>query len=126
MAAVILISAWAVLVSFGSPFLAVLAIAILLVSVAPFWLPTHYVLDDQGIEERRWPRRKFRKWSDLRRVQVGARAALVSPFSRPHWMDRHRGVVVFFDGAERELVISLLRERTRPDGAASAAPGKVP
>ncbi len=112
LAAVVLLSAWAVLVTLDSALLAGLAVVILMVSVAPFWLPTHYRLDDDGVEARRlWTRRR-RAWGDLRRAQIGTGAALVSPFARPSWMDRHRGVLLCFDGLDRrDDVVAELRTR---------------
>ena len=110
-AAVVLGSAWLVMETLGSGLLAGLAAVFLVVSVAPFLFPTHYVLDDDGVEQRRlWSRRR-RAWSDLRRVQVGPGAALVSPFARRSWMDRHRGILLYLDGADRERVLAVLHER---------------
>lgn len=112
--AVVLVSAWAVLIALESAFLAALAVVILLVSVSPFLVPTHYRIGDDGVEERRLWTRKRRAWSDLRRLQVGPGAALVSPFARPSWLDRHRGLLLYFDGLDasgRERVLGLLRER---------------
>lgn len=112
--AVVLLSMWAVLVTLESPLLTGLAGVILLVSVAPFLVPTHYRLDDDGVEARRlWTCRR-RVWRELRRVQVGRGAALVSPFARPSWLDRHRGVLLYFDGlddAGRGRVVDELRSR---------------
>lgn len=110
-AAVVLVSAWTVLVTLGSPWLAVVAAAILVGSVASFLLPTTYLLDDDGVEERTLWGRKRRAWADLRRLQVGPGAALVSPFPRKSWLDRQRGVLLYLDGADRERVVSVLRER---------------
>src|SRR5262245_19399268 len=92
-AAVVLLSAWAVGATLDSPLLAGLAGVLLVASVAPFLLPTHYVLDDDGVEARRLWTRKRRAWRDLRRTEVGAGAALVSPLARSSWLDRHRGLV---------------------------------
>ncbi len=113
-AAIVLLSAWVVLVTLQSVFLALLAVVILVVAVGRFLFPTHYRLDDAGIEQRGLVSRRFRPWSELRRVQVGPGAALVSPFARPSWMDRHRGFVLYFDGldaAGKTGVVELLRAR---------------
>ena len=110
-AMVVLLSSWAVMVSLRSAFLAGLAAAILLVSVSAFLLPTHYKLDDDGVEEIRLGRRRFRAWRELRRVQVGPGAALVSPFARKHWLERYRGMILYLDGAPREDVVAALRAR---------------
>ena len=112
-AAVVLVSAWAVLVTLESPLLAGLAALILVVSVAPFLLPTHYRLDDDGIEERRVFTTRRRAWSELRRVQLGPGAALVSPFARKSWLDRRRGLYLYLDGADRDQVIAILGERIK-------------
>jgi hypothetical protein len=113
-AAVVLLSAWAVLVTLRSPWLAFLAAVILVTATASFLFPTHYRLDERGVEQRRIFGRKFRPWDELRRVQVGPGAALVSPFARPSWMDRSRGFLLYFDGLDdggKQQVVELLRAR---------------
>src|SRR5262245_10285944 len=99
-AGVALLTAWAVMESLRSIYLAALALAFLVASVASVLVPSHYRLDDDGVEERRLGQRKYRPWSELRRVEVGSRAALVSPFARRHWLDRYRGIIVQLDGAD--------------------------
>lgn len=110
--AVLLLTCGAVLSSLESLWLTGLAAVFLAVTVAPFLFPTHYRLTDEGIEERRLLRTRARRWADLRRLQVGPGAALVSPFAHPTWLDRHRGLVVYFDGAtDRDQVVAILREK---------------
>lgn len=118
-ACVVCLTAAAVLGGLGSPFLALLAVVVLLVAVAPFLFPTRYRLTDEGLEERRLGRRRARPWSELRRLEVGPGAALVSPFARRSWLDRHRGLLLLLDGADRERVVALLRERVEQRGAPS-------
>jgi hypothetical protein len=109
--AVAMFSAYAVLVSLESGFLTLLAIAILVLALMPFLAPTRYRLDGEGVSERRLGRKRFRAWTDLRRVQIGPGAALVTPFAKPSWMDRHRGILLYLDGADRDRVVGLLRAR---------------
>jgi hypothetical protein len=109
--AVVLLTAGAVLASLESLLLTVLSAVFLVIAVAPFLFPTHYTLTDLGVSERRLWRHKVRQWADLRRLQVGAGAALVSPFAQPHWLDRYRGLILMLDGADRDQVIEILRER---------------
>lgn len=110
-AAVLLLTSGAVLVSSRSVFLTLLAIVIVLVSIASFLFPTHYRLSDEGVEERRFGVTRARRWQDLRRLQVGPGAALLSPFARPSWLDRRRGFLLLFDGADREQVVAELQRR---------------
>lgn len=116
-AAVALLTAGAVLGGLQSVWLTILAVGIILVSVAGFLLPTRYRISDTGVEERRLFHRRARRWAELRRVQVGRDAALLSPFARPTWLDRHRGLIVLFDGADRDRVVTLLRDRIGHGGA---------
>jgi hypothetical protein len=114
--AVAMFSAYAVLVSLDSAFLAALAIVILVITVMPFLAPTRYRLDGDGVSERRLGRKRFRAWTDLRRVQIGRGAALVTPFAKKSWMDRYRGIMLYLDGADRDRVVGLLRARIpKPD-----------
>ncbi len=108
---VVTLTAWAVLIGLGSPWLALVAACLLVVAIAPFLLPTRYRLDADGIAERRLWMTRSRRWADLRRIDVGRGAALVSPYGQPRWLDRYRGIIVYFDGAERDAVIRALEER---------------
>ena len=118
-AAVVLVTCSVVISSLESFLLAGLAAAILVLAVAPFLFPTRYTLDDQGVCERRMLRRRSRRWSELRRLEVGREAALLSPFARPNWLDRYRGLIVMFDGGDRAAVVSFLEDKLRRDRGAA-------
>ncbi len=110
-AAVLFLTTGAVLVSFESLFMTGLAALILVLSVASFLFPTHYRLSEEGIEERRLGVRRARRWADLRRLEIGPGAALVSPFARKSLLDRTRGFLLLFDGADRQAVVDELQRR---------------
>ncbi len=43
---------------------------------------------------------------------------LLSPFARPTWLDRYRGVLVMFDGGDRDAIVAAARARlARPEAA---------
>ncbi|MDQ3369777.1 MAG: hypothetical protein M3680_30525 [Myxococcota bacterium] len=117
-ACVIFVTAYAVLVSLQSALLAVLAVVLLIAAIAPFLLPTHYRLDDELVEERRLFVTRSRRWSELRRLEIGRAAALVSPYAQRRWLDRYRGITILFpatgEGAERAAVIAALESRVKP------------
>ena len=110
-ACVIALAAWAVLVGLQSGWLAAIAAVMLLVAVAPVLARTHYRLDADGIVERRLFVTRSRRWSELRRVEIGRIGARVSPYAHPRWLDRYRSIVVYFDGTERAEVIRELEAR---------------
>lgn len=101
----------AVSAAFQSLYLTILAAAILVAAIAPFLFPTRYELDDWGIKERRLGRHRERAWTELRRMEIGQISVTLSPFRRASWMDRYRGLMVFFDGADREQLIAVLEDR---------------
>ena len=119
-AAVLLLTTGAVLVSFESLFMTALAAVIVVLSIGSFLFPTHYRLSEEGIEERRLGMRRARRWADLRRLEIGRGAALVSPFARKSWLDRSRGFLLLFDGADRQAVVAELERRMGEGGGGGA------
>ena len=117
-AAVLFLTSGAVLVSFESLFMTGLALVIVILSISSFLFPTHYRLTEEGVEERRLGMRRARRWAELRRLEIGRGAALVSPFARKSWLDRTRGFLLMFDGAERQVVVEELRRRMEGAGRA--------
>lgn len=115
-ASVALIFCGVVLSSLHSLWLTALAALVLVLALAPFLFPTRYQLTDEGVFERRLGRWRGRKWDELRRVQVGPGAALVSPFAAPHRLDRYRGMLLYFDGGDRDSIVDILRGKV--DGTA--------
>lgn len=108
---VIAIASYAILISMQSAWLAVIAAILLVVATAPFLLRTHYRIDGDGVVERRGFVIRSRRWSELRRLDVGRTAALVSPYAQRRWLDRYRGITIYFDGSDRDAVIRALQER---------------
>ena len=43
---------------------------------------------------------------------------LLSPFARPSWLDRSRGMNVMFDGGDRAAIVAAVRARVGGEGAA--------
>jgi hypothetical protein len=107
-ACVISLAMYAVLAGARSAWLAVLAGVVLVIAAAPFLFRTHYRLDAQGISERRGFVTRSRRWDELRRFELGRDAALVSPYARARWLDRYRGITIYFDGGDRAAVVAAL------------------
>jgi len=109
--AVVFLTAGAVLASFESLLLMTLAVVIVIVSIAPFWLPTRYRITDQVIEAHCGFRRRSRQWQQLRRYELGRHVALLSPFADRHWLDRFRGMLILLDGADRDRIQRIFAEK---------------
>jgi hypothetical protein len=85
---------------------------LLLTSISGFLLPTTYTVDDEGIAVRHALTTRRRLWKDIRRVEIGARAALLSPFAEPRTLDRWRALLVHLEGAPAEARDALSAHRT--------------
>lgn len=110
-AAVLFMTCGAILMVFHSLFLAVLAAVIVLLGISQFLLPTRYELSDWGVEVKGLVRTRARAWDQLRRYEVGRGAALVTPVARRGFFDRYRGIILLLDGADRDRVIEVLKDR---------------
>jgi hypothetical protein len=104
---VITLATYAVLVAMRSAWLAAMCAVLLVIASAPFLFRTHYWIDGEGIRERRGFVTRTRPWSQLRRLEVGTRAALVSPYMQARWLDRYRGMTIYFDG-NRDVIVREL------------------
>lgn len=118
--AVVSLTAGAVLMSLQSLFLTGLAVVILIVAVAPFLFPTRYVITDVDVSERRLWVYKSRQWKDLRRIQAGQGAVLVSPFASPSWMDRYRGLILMYGDNDRDELVRLIEQQVAATRQADA------
>jgi hypothetical protein len=69
----------------------VLSLGVLGASMARYWLPTRYRLDDQGAWVIHLGRRRHWPWAGVRRVEILRRGVFLSPFGRPSRLDSFRG-----------------------------------
>lgn len=104
LAALGLVHAWA-----RTAALTGLGALLLLVSLWPFYFPTRWRLDGAGVEadyglwRRRWPWERFRAFVPVRG------AVVLTPFARPHLLERWRAVLVPCPEAGDRLAAILVR-----------------
>ena len=78
-------------------------------SLSPALSPAVCRVDGSGLGRRGpfgWSRRA---WGEVRRVAFGRSSVLVSPFSRPHWLDPYRALVLPLPGLNRSRLEADLR-----------------
>lgn len=95
-----------VLVHFVAKSAALTAVAILVFafSLAPFFVPTEYTFNRQGVTVRRLGHSQTRLWRTFRSVRADEERCLLSPFAKPHFLETTRGLLLFLDGNRREVV----------------------
>ncbi len=92
---------------------AVFATLFLLGTLTAYWLPTRFVIDDNGILIQRWMWRRRKSFRDLKRVERDRHGLFVSPFAQRSRLDGHRGILLL-DPPDRDRVEKFIRERIEP------------
>jgi hypothetical protein len=110
--AVVLAACVGVYFAFGSAGYALVAAAALGGSLARYFLPTDYELDERGARIRFLFATRLVPWENVRRVDVHRDGAFLSPFERPSRLDSFRGSFLRFRGNGDE-VIGFVRCRVR-------------
>jgi len=107
--AFLIVAAWAIATSFGLEWLFVSAI-ILLLFLAGYFFPTHYLLDSESASARGLISRKKRYWSGLKKYYVGKKGVHLSPYTRPSRLESFRGIYLPF-GTRREEILHFIGEK---------------
>lgn len=95
-------------ISFQSLGWALLALAVLVVSLNRFFFRSRFRIDDEGIIAR-YPLRSQRLgWADIRRFVFDNNGGYLSTRARPSRLDAYRGLHVLF-GSRRDDVIAQIR-----------------
>ncbi|MBK8173424.1 MAG: hypothetical protein IPK60_24245 [Sandaracinaceae bacterium] len=86
-----------------------LFLLVLLGSVSSFLFPTDYRIDGEGIVVKHLLTTRLRLWKEVRRIEIGTKAALVSTMRIKSPLDRFRGLVIAFDFAPEVVRQDLAR-----------------
>ena len=93
-----------------SPWFMILALVIMLGSLAKFYFPTSYKLSGRGLTVKTTTQTLFKEWSIYRSCYPDKKGILLSPFAEPTRLENFRGLYVMFEG-NKEQVTAFCRER---------------
>lgn len=82
-------------------------------SLAAFFLPSRYTLQEQALIVRVGPLTQRYPWARFRRVLRDRNGLLLSPFTKPHKLDSFRGVFLPLDPESARRLAPLLEARLR-------------
>jgi len=88
----------------------ILAAIIMVASLAKFYFPTRYRLDDAGIVVKTMTQTLKKEWILYRSCYPDKSGILLSPFAEPSRLENFRGLYLMFDG-NRDVVTAFCRER---------------
>jgi len=85
----------------------ILSIILLLLSLSPYFTPTRYSLDDDGIVVKKAFYTIKKEWKDIRSYYIDKNGVLLSPFSRETRLENYRGLYLRFSGNKEEVMVFL-------------------
>ena len=88
--------------------MAFLALIFLVITMAPFFFPTRYRMDDEGIEIVFLGVRTFRGWEEYKNFYPHDVGVHLSTFKRPSRLDAFRGNYIRFAPGNRKEVLGFL------------------
>lgn len=94
----------AIYLSFNSATFLFLSVAILAISLSPFFLPTTYTFQDDCIIVKSLLRKSSRQWNSFKSYYPDRNGVLLSPFSSPTRLENFRGVYIRFENNRSEVV----------------------
>jgi len=94
----------AIYLSFNSATFLLLSVAILVISLSPFFLPTTYTFQDDCIIVKSLFRKSSRQWDSFKSYYPDRNGVLLSPFSSPTRLENFRGIYIRFENNRSEVV----------------------
>jgi hypothetical protein len=88
-----------------------LALVLLLSSVSDYLLPLHYRLSESGIEAKGLIYRRRMRWPEVRRVLRERTGVKLSPLPGRSRLEAYRGIYLWFDGNEADVMAAIARYR---------------
>ncbi|MDH3891612.1 MAG: divalent metal cation transporter [candidate division Zixibacteria bacterium] len=105
----IIIVAMAVFYSTDSRVFTVLALVVMLGSLAKFYFPTSYRLTAENVTVKTTTTTISKPWSQYRSFYPDKNGLLLSPFAEPSRLENFRGLYLMFSG-NRDEVIAFVRD----------------
>ena len=87
-----------------------LAMLIMLGSLAKFYFPTHYKMDDRTVTVKTTTQTLVKEWKLYRSCYPDKKGILLSPFATPTRLENFRGLYVMFE-RNNEVVTAFVKER---------------
>lgn len=92
-----------VYLSFGL-YWVIIAYILLVGGILPYWLPTYYCFDEEGVKVKGIIAERNKKWDEFRSYYKDKNGVLLSPFSKPTRLENFRGIYIRFNNNEKEVV----------------------
>lgn len=82
----------------------VLSVAFICLNVNSYFLPTNYLMDDNGITVKGVLLGRTKKWDEFKSYYKDKNGVLLSPFDKPSRLENFRGIYVRFNKNSKEVM----------------------
>lgn len=110
-AGVIALFSAAIIMADGDLPMAIISALILVVSIAPFLVPTRYTLTQNRVVQSMPGFTRERRWQELVRIQRRGDGIFLSPFAKTSFLDGRRGLLL--RGGDQEKILQFCQEQIR-------------
>lgn len=100
-------------VSWEMPLFYILGVAFLTLDLLPYFIPTHYIMYENGFRVYYLFVKIEKRYEDFRCFYTDNKGVMLGTFVRPRWLDKYRGQSLRYSAAqsEKEALINLLEEK---------------
>ncbi len=92
----------------------IIALILLGGGLLPYWLPTYYSLDEEGIKIKGIILEKVKKWEEFRSYYEDKNGVFLSPFAKPTRLENYRGIYVRFNNNSNEVIDFISTKVEKP------------
>ncbi len=96
-----------------SKFFAFFTLIVLLASVIPYYSPTQYKINENGITIKHLGIKREKKWDELKRCYIEKNGIFLSPFDLTTRLENYRGIYVRINDSFKKDVIKFIKEKTK-------------
>lgn len=109
----ILLVSFLVLVATESRWFSFFALVVLFASLAKFYFPTGYRLDERGVTIKTSTQTLNKEWKLYRSFYPDRNGVLLSPFPEPSRLENFRGIYLMFEKNRDEVISFIQQQMTR-------------
>ncbi len=96
-----------------SALMTLLALVVLSASVAQYFIPVTYDLDDKGVKISMLLHHRYREWGDFKRWETDGKSIKLLTMKTPSRLDNYRGWLLITEPGTRQEVMNLVGEKLK-------------
>jgi len=87
----------------------IIAYILLVGGILPYWLPTYYYLDEEGVRIKGIIVERKKRWDEFKSYYKDKNGVFLSPFSEPTRLENFRGIYIRFNNNKKEVIEFIKR-----------------